>query len=938
MNPIQRELREKASELRESLEGGIQWVNRNLKREEGRRVALRLKEGRSLARDLVRIAPHKPTVGVYGPSQVGKSYLMSQLFKSPAGKFYLEFQQVPPQFQEFFEEGRYLDYIRYVNPTGGKESSGVVTRFTLPPEPPAGEAPVAVEFLSQVEIALILIDTFTLDITDSTLRGEGSRQRIGEVLQELAQLAGPEERDGLTEDDLVYFKNYLQHYLEGNPTFQHLQEGGLWWEVIETLPRVDYRARLKFFSLFWGEIPVFDQLFLQLSELLAKLQFHREGQVGLEALLPKSVTIEGETFKSSIIDVGTVGNLFRGVQVRELKVHLPNNRVVEGVDIAQLTAVVRQLTLPVDRRLEEDPLRRGFKEVDVYDFPGARVRKRYILEQFQQLSSLSDQRATSNDENILHESFVRGKVNFLFNYYSYINDITTLYLALKNGNQEVNTLPRQIDQWLLSNYREGPEGRRGEPVNLMISFHFFNVELDGKPSLVPGEGNISQYNELWETRFKEHIEKWLASQTGRPSDNWIENWADGKPFQNFYFLRDPHYGRMTILKNGREEFSSELYKIQNREMKESFISTPIVRKYIPNPAEVWDRVATPGNTGVEMIIEGIFKVTTWERRREQLLGRISRLAEEALRELEPFYQSGDFEEEQRQVVEKTKRTLLELTLKVLKERNSFGELLYLLSLKESTPYNTLYYIQNPLFQFENREGGLHGKLEKGVEIETKVQIDLGWFGKILGLEELIPREEGEKGERVTEETRQFVARLVEEWQRRVEEEGSGEKREEIGLSPEGFQWIVQTLRETINRVGLVERLERELDPFIRRFVENEQMIYLISRLTLLYFNRLIESVGWSYIPPSDRPQLEGVPLFRRWDPDFEVKVPRFEEIDLSSSFPGERYSGEWLLGFREAAVANLKWKWKRGGGIENPEENRKLGELIERLKGLRFNR
>jgi len=934
MNQIQKELEGKSRQLRQALEKGINWVTRNLKREEIQRVALRLKENRSLARDLVRISPHKPTVGVYGPSQVGKSYLMSQLFRSPEGKFYLEFQNIPSQFQEFFEDGKYLDYIRYVNPTGGKESSGVVTRFTLPSDAPTGEFPIPVEFLSQVELALILIDTFTLDITDSSTKIKITQEELSTLLGELRQKMGREERDGLEEDDLVYFKNYLSSFLEQNPIFQQIQQLGLWWEIIELIPRLDYRSRLPFFSLFWGKVPVFDQLFLRLSEVLAKLNFSRKGYLGLDALLPKAVTIEGETLKSSVIDVGTVGNLFQGKVVKHLEVKLPDGKKVRGIDIAEITGVVREMTLPVDQRLKNDPLRQGFKEVDVYDFPGARVRKRYILEQYRQLSSLTDEKASSNDENILHESFVRGKVNFLFNYYSYINDITTLYLALRNGNQEVNTLPRQIDQWILSNYGESPESRKGKPVNLLISFHFFNVELDGKPSLVPGEGNIEQYNELWEIRFREHIEKWLASQTGRPSDNWIENWANGNPFQNFYFLRDPNYGRMTIIENGKEKFASREFEIQNREMAQSFISTPIVRKYLPNPEEVWEKVATPGNTGVEMIIEGIFKVTTWERRREQILGRIGRIAQEAYRELEPFYQSGDWEEEHRKVLEKTKKTLLELTEEVLAERNRFGELLYLLSMKETTPYNTLYYILNPYFQFDYGEEGLKGRIERGIEVENKIDIDLAWYKKILGLEELEVKEESlDKNEEVSEESRQFVARVLEEWQRRVEEE-TPQKLEEIGISPENLQWILQVLRESLERVGLRHKLEQEVDPFIKRFVENEQVIYLISRLTLLYFNRLVESVGWSYVSPEQRPQLEETPIFREWDPDFEVIPPDFENLNLKEKFPGRLFTGEWLLGFKEGALANLKWKWGKGGGIENPEENKKLREILEELTTL----
>jgi len=55
--------------------------------------------------------------------------------------------------------------------------------------------------------------------------------------------------------------------------------------------------------------------------------------------------------------------------------------------------------------------------------------------------------------------FVRGKVNYLFNNYNDSLDITTLIFAQKYGNQEINTLPKQIDNWVINTHGASPSER-----------------------------------------------------------------------------------------------------------------------------------------------------------------------------------------------------------------------------------------------------------------------------------------------------------------------------------------------------------------------------------------------------------------------------------------------------------------------------------------------
>ena len=85
-------------------------------------------------------AAHRPMcVGVFGPSQAGKSYLISALARRGTNPLMAVFDSHP--------EG--IDFVKEINPEGGQEATGLVTRFSIRPvQAPAG-APVALRLLSQ---------------------------------------------------------------------------------------------------------------------------------------------------------------------------------------------------------------------------------------------------------------------------------------------------------------------------------------------------------------------------------------------------------------------------------------------------------------------------------------------------------------------------------------------------------------------------------------------------------------------------------------------------------------------------------------------------------------------------------------------------------------------------------------------------------------------
>src|SRR3954468_17424329 len=74
-------------------------------------------------RKLKRAWGRRQSLGLFGPSQAGKSFLVGALLSHELGTL------------EVLSRDRSLDFLKEINPAKGVESTGVVTRFTCSPPP-----------------------------------------------------------------------------------------------------------------------------------------------------------------------------------------------------------------------------------------------------------------------------------------------------------------------------------------------------------------------------------------------------------------------------------------------------------------------------------------------------------------------------------------------------------------------------------------------------------------------------------------------------------------------------------------------------------------------------------------------------------------------------------------------------------------------------------
>ena len=148
------ELSQYARELAAACRDAGAWVTRNseLVRNEQEGLLKELRRAGRMFGRCARAADRKMCAGVFGPSQAGKSYLISALARDTEGNLQARFG------------AEMHDFISEINPEGGKESTGLVTRFTMtrPESLPEGH-PVQIRLLSETDLVKIIANTWFAD-------------------------------------------------------------------------------------------------------------------------------------------------------------------------------------------------------------------------------------------------------------------------------------------------------------------------------------------------------------------------------------------------------------------------------------------------------------------------------------------------------------------------------------------------------------------------------------------------------------------------------------------------------------------------------------------------------------------------------------------------------------------------------------------------------
>jgi hypothetical protein len=581
------------------------------------------------ARKLGRAAVSRMSVSVFGPSQAGKSFLVSVLARPRNGRL----------VAAYAGSGGELDYIREINPEGEGESTGLVTRFTMQREPSPDGFPIPVNLLSAADVARVLINSFYMDGDQSEPVPE--RDELTAHLDRFRGRMGPVPVPGLDADDLYEIGEYVERNFGRNAYATAFK--GFWDEAGLIASRLVPADRAEFLGVLWGHHKPLNALYLSLISALAKLEHVEKLHVGLDALTPR---------ETSIIDVKTLRDLASAQPTTpDLPVFLPNGSKV-NIRRGMLCALAAELVLPM-RDLPHDI----FSETDLLDFPGARNRFEQPIE-----------KTLENSEIAVPELLLRGKVAYLFDRYVENQDITSMLLCVPDSNMETMDLPGLVSTWVASTHGSTPEQRRLSDCILFFVLTKFDKHLGDSAS----QGGAA-------TRFERRLQASLLEKFTRGRDNWAENWRPGEAFRNCFWLRNPNY-----FVDGLIDYDDDRNEIRIRpdkenrlaELKAGCVSSPLVARHFSDPEAAWDAALALNDGGVGYLVSALTPVCKSDSKKRQIEVQLGKVAGDLRQMLQPYFISDDIGQRIEERLAAAGRVIDDL--EIVLSRHRFGALLSML--------------------------------------------------------------------------------------------------------------------------------------------------------------------------------------------------------------------------------------------------------------------
>ena len=550
--------------------------------------------GRRAAR--LRAAAGRPMcVAVFGASQAGKSYLVSSLATRPGKPLIAAYGEHRPNF------------LADLNPPGGKESTGLVSRFTVRPVAAPGHAPVPVRLMSQTDVVKILANAFLEDFKVRDLRLP-EPAAVSALFDRLAGSAAAAPQAGLAVDDIEELREYFTLHFPIHPLMQALGPA-YWARAADVIPRLPADMRAEAYAPLWNAVAPFTRVAQQLITALAALGFPDTAFCGFDALSPR---------ETSVLDADMVFGL--GEQSRgQLRVS-SSTGASATLDRAAVAALIAEITVP----LTEQPWD-FFEHTDLLDFPGARTRE-----------EISDPDAFLAQEGRLGRVFLRGKVAYLFQRYNAEQEISAMLLCVGPSNQDVQTLPNMIDAWIGQTMGATPAARAQQRNSLFLVLTKFDGEFEDKA----GEDVAS--GQRWTARLQASLLDFFGK-----AHAWPKAWAPGQAFNNTSWLRSTaiKFAGVMDYADGQEAGVAPRAEASVAAKKAAYLSNELVRAHFADPERAWNEAMSPNDGGISYLAGRLRPVCDPRTKADQVAGRVAELAEDMAKRLRPYFHTGDLQAE-----------------------------------------------------------------------------------------------------------------------------------------------------------------------------------------------------------------------------------------------------------------------------------------------------
>lgn len=493
--------------------------------------ALVLRDLALRARKLRRAWGRKQSLGLFGPSQAGKSFLVGALLSHELGSL------------EVLSRGGAVDFLKEINPAKGVESTGVVTRFTTSPGAALRKGDFHCELLTLEGVLHAMATGFLVECTSPPPDVE----RVPRALRDARLQAGPPAPPVWARAWETVWHELGKKYQDRHPYLNELRRH----PALKQTPEVHTIAGwLLVYALLWGgagHAKDLDRLMQILAAGIEQVGYGDAVEVGL-------AHVRASSDAPSVIDASCLNAL--GTSRTVVTASAPDGRDV-ALDPGVLAALIAEIRLPL-----RDVPGSLLDKADLLDFPGGRALKGINGFGPAELS-------TGKLENAI-EVYKRGKLTFLFEQYALDREITALLLCSPGPTKpEAIQLQSQVESWLAIRHGSATpkDPKEIEEPSLFVALTKFDMSL--------GALRSDNAKDRWDSRVEEAcIDFWSRSH-----GSWLLNWgAKGRPFTNLFWIRNPYADQMQTLKPGDADYET---------VKRGYLASRAVGTFIGNPEEKW---------------------------------------------------------------------------------------------------------------------------------------------------------------------------------------------------------------------------------------------------------------------------------------------------------------------------------------------------------------
>jgi hypothetical protein len=871
---VEERLATRARDTAEAAQRALQWFNDEANAgsvgQEQKALNREFRRFATGARKLEQAVARPMCVGVFGPSQAGKSYLVSVLAR-PGEK---------PLIADF--DGQGIDFIAEINPEGGKESTGLVTRFSLTRQQHPPGFPVCLRLLSEADVIKIIANTFFLD-GDLTEEAVPSPEDIDAALR-AARAAAGSQVPGLSEDEVYDIQEYVEKHFRGSEQARALQ--AFWEEAAQLATKLRPEDRGALLAILWGGHEPFTRLYRLLAEALARLGHPADAFAPLDALIPRD---------NSIIDVATLGGL-GAAGGSMLKISPPSGAPVE-LPRPVVTAITAEL-----RIVMREPPRPFFEHTDLLDFPGARSRQ-----------PLSLGRYFAQNDNALKETFLRGKVAYLFDRYVAEQELTSMLLCIGYGNQEVTTLPNMIAEWIATTHGATPDERAKRRCVFFLVLTMFDMmfgEKAGSTDADPGN------------RFATRMEASLLGFFGKAHD-WPREWAPAQPFTNCVWLRNPNFKAETIIEyaGGLEKAIRADKEQRIAELRAGYLGVPEVRAHFKEPERAFDEALRLNDGGIDYLAGLLEPMCEPGIKYQQLDERLSKVRRDMLERVKRFHVSDDVEirlQERRQVAHRVVDGLYEAA-----DYGRFGAVLESLQIEPGALGDAMYRAENqPDANVRIVAAPVHaGGIDRPRPRPRPGMAAAGNGGTPAAVA---------RDDRPQALTRpQFLADVaLRHWIGQLRAAAEADDLEHrLKVPAIDFGELTAELMAGIRRLGLGARVARAIAD-ASYIDKGETAVARPALLACRMINGYVSYLGFDGLPPDQRPKVEtgegeSRPVFRPRPIAHDARAIGAEPVPF-----GEDFVADWVFAFFRLVEENAS---SQDGLKVDIEQNARIGAVVKAL-------